>query len=153
MEKLNLARNICKAVYGFRYGTINKRLRNIAGEFCAINDDFYKVRADPNFRNALSNCPKLIEEDEHFHKVAQQAEKAVSNFTRGYTHFKQHEEPNLDSFNLFKSYVAPSVAATMAGVLLVVTTYKKHLRKKYKEKLHGVIALKGRTFEGKVPST
>ncbi|RZC77912.1 hypothetical protein C5167_002096 [Papaver somniferum] len=65
----------------------------------SAKDDLYKVRADPNFRNSMSNYPKLIEEAEHVRQVAQQAEETVSKLIRGYTHFKQHEEPNLDSFN------------------------------------------------------
>ncbi|KAI3891948.1 hypothetical protein MKX03_031606 [Papaver bracteatum] len=98
MEKLNLARNICKTL--FRYRTFNERLRNTAGEFGAINDDLYKVRADPNFRNSLSNCPKLIEEAEHVRQVAQQAEETVSKLFRGYTHFKVPPPPPLSLFFL-----------------------------------------------------
>ncbi|KAI3899859.1 hypothetical protein MKW92_025203 [Papaver armeniacum] len=123
MEKMNLARNVCKTIYGFRYRTINQRLKNTIGKFGALNDELstavpYLTLASP-------------EEAQHVVEVTQQYEKSVSKLASDYEHFKEHEEPSLMTCNMFRNYVTPSLTAGMVAVLLGAIAYTGHLKENY----------------------
>lgn len=73
MEKMNLARNIYKTFYGFRYRTINQRVKNTAGKFGALNDEISKYTAAPYLRHTLNSS----KEAQHVVQVTEQYEKSI----------------------------------------------------------------------------
>ncbi|KAI3962505.1 hypothetical protein MKW92_032003 [Papaver armeniacum] len=85
MEKMNLARNIFKTVYGFRFRTIDQRFKNTAEEFLALSEECSKVKADPNIKNILSSSPK---EAKHVCEVKQQCDESIIKLAEQYDHFK-----------------------------------------------------------------
>ncbi|KAI3887989.1 hypothetical protein MKX03_002571 [Papaver bracteatum] len=135
MEKMNLARNVCKTVYGFRYRTINQRLKNTIGKFGALNDELFT--AVPYLQNALASP----EEAQHVVEVTEQYEKSVSKLASDYEHFKEHEEPSLMTCNMFRNYVTPSVTAGMVAVLVGAIAYTRHLKENYQGKLSSLSIL------------
>ncbi|KAI3885662.1 hypothetical protein MKX03_022436 [Papaver bracteatum] len=70
MEKLNLARSVCKTVYGLRYRTMT-------------SDEFSKT-TDPNLKNTVLS-PK---EAEHVREVSQYFDKSHTQLAEHYKHFK-----------------------------------------------------------------
>ncbi|MCL7022517.1 hypothetical protein MKW94_014141 [Papaver nudicaule] len=78
MEKLKLARNICKTVYGLRFRSIDQRVRNTAQKFNTLRDELSSVRTDP----------ELNEEAQLVLRLTEQYSKAVGKLGRDYTHFK-----------------------------------------------------------------
>ncbi|KAI3888568.1 hypothetical protein MKX03_001138 [Papaver bracteatum] len=126
MEKMKLARNLCKTVYGFRFRTINQRLKNTIKEFGSLTVEYSKVREDPNIKNILSSST----EAKLFGEATQQFDKSLKKLYNDFKHFKEHEEPNLEACNMLRTYVEPFIATTLAGSLLGVIAYKSYLKGK-----------------------
>ncbi|MCL7040993.1 hypothetical protein MKW94_016480 [Papaver nudicaule] len=51
MEKINLAKKICKTLYGLRFRTHSDRVVKNAETFSSLVDDYSKFMADPIFNN------------------------------------------------------------------------------------------------------
>ncbi|MCL7034006.1 hypothetical protein MKW94_025546 [Papaver nudicaule] len=137
MEKLKLARNICKTVHGFRFRSLDQRVRNTAEKFNTLRDELTRVRTDP----------ELNEEAQHVLGLTEQYSESVGKLGRDYTHFRQHEEPYLETFDLFRSYTAPAVTAALSCVALLVTGYEEISRIKYAQRSRGEL---NRRIRGKL---
>ncbi|MCL7030128.1 hypothetical protein MKW94_013262 [Papaver nudicaule] len=125
MEKLKLARNICKTVYGLRYRTIDQRVRNTAQKFNTIRDELTRVRTDP----------ELNEEAQLVLRLTEQYSKAVGKLGRDYTHFKVHEEPGLERIDLLRNYTAPAVSATLGCMVVFADGYEGYVKRKYVDRI------------------
>ncbi|MCL7041289.1 hypothetical protein MKW94_012173, partial [Papaver nudicaule] len=85
MEKMNLVRNAWKAVYtGSGYRTVVNRGRYTAEEFVALTDEFSKVMAHPNLKNALASSPK---EAQHVRQMRQGFDESVRQLAIRCEHF------------------------------------------------------------------
>ncbi|KAI3836793.1 hypothetical protein MKW98_005126 [Papaver atlanticum] len=78
MEKMKLARNLCKTVYGFRFRTINQRLKNTIKEFGSLTVEYSKVK------NILSSST----EAKLFGEATQQFDKSLKKLYNDFKHFK-----------------------------------------------------------------
>ncbi|KAI3926537.1 hypothetical protein MKX01_011433 [Papaver californicum] len=82
MEKMNLARNICKTLYGFRYSTFPQRLTNSTEDLVSLLRIITKSLQIPTSLSSSSM------EAKHFHEAAQRFDKSLRKLAHAFTHIE-----------------------------------------------------------------